>query len=97
MSEETTETPTSGSINQSEGTPPSETTQDITDFETPSHLQRTAFSDIRRQISDEELREPGAQKLILQILEDTEIRLTDAKSFIDRFHKADKEVGVLKV
>lgn len=55
----------------------------------------TALSGVRRDCTDEELSSPGARKLLLDRLDQTEIQVVELKEFRDRFYEADKQVGIL--
>jgi len=55
----------------------------------------TALSGVRRDCTDEELSSPGARKLLLDRLDQTEIQVVELKEFRDRFYEADKQVAVL--
>jgi len=55
----------------------------------------SALSSIRRELTDEELSSPGARKLLIDRLDQTEIQVVELKDFRDRFHAADKQVAVL--
>jgi hypothetical protein len=67
--------------------PPGETT-------TTGRLQ--AFRDIKRQLSEEELSSKGVQKLLLDELERTEYECENLKSYVERYHEADKRAAVLE-
>jgi len=55
-----------------------------------------AFSRLKRELSDEELNSSGVQKLLLDILAQTEDEVATLKSFRDKFYEADKRNGVLE-
>lgn len=57
---------------------------------------RQAFSGITRTLTEGELANPGVQKLLLEMLEQVDARCAYLEPFGDRFHEADKEVGVLR-
>ena len=57
---------------------------------------RQAFRDIRRQLTDAELANPGVQKIILDDFERAELRCVEMEAYVDRFHAADKRAGVLE-
>jgi hypothetical protein len=59
--------------------------------------KRQAFRDIRRQLTDDDLRSLGVQKLILEELERAEAQCELLQSYVERFHDADKKVGILEV
>lgn len=58
--------------------------------------RRLPFQDIKRQLTPEELANPGTQKLILDMLLTTEAERDDLKAYIPKYHEADKKVGVLE-
>jgi hypothetical protein len=57
---------------------------------------RRALSGLKRELTDQELAEPGTQKMILEEIE----RLSDENgrlsSFEDDFHRVDKDLAVVK-
>jgi hypothetical protein len=55
----------------------------------------SALSGIRRDLTDEELSTPGARKLLIDRLDQTEMQVVELKEFRDRFYTADKQVAVL--
>ena len=57
---------------------------------------RQVFRALRRQLSDEDLAQPGVQKLILHMLEQAEADRDEVESFRQRYHDSDKEVAILK-
>ena len=61
-----------------------------------SDSARQAFRDIRRQLSDEELTQPGVQKLILDELERSDSECEELRTYSDRFHQVDKRAAVLE-
>lgn len=64
----------------------------------PSQLESkpaSALSGIRRDLTDEELSSPGARKLLLDRLDQTEKQVVEFRDFRERFHAADKQVAVL--
>lgn len=63
---------------------------------TPATGRRQAFRDLRRQLTDEDLRSAGVQKLLLDDLERAETRCESLSSYVDRFHTADKQAAVLE-
>lgn len=56
--------------------------------------KREAFRNLRRDITDEELRSTGVAKLILDELERTEAERDDLRKYVDRYHEADKLAAV---
>src|SRR6266446_3044623 len=57
--------------------------------------RRPSFRDIRRQLTEEELRQPGVQKLLIEDFERAENECELLRSYIDKYHQADKLVGIL--
>jgi hypothetical protein len=84
-SSSTDESPTSGPVRPSE-----------TPRETPPTGRRQAFRDLRRQLTDEELRNPGVMKLVLDEFEKAEIDNEILRAYVDRFYQADKRAAVLE-
>lgn len=72
-----------------------EPAEDLQDAPTPALKPRSALSNIRRELSDEELASPGAQKLLLDRLDSAEIRIVKLSEYSDKFHESDKSVAVL--
>jgi hypothetical protein len=63
---------------------------------TPASGRRQALRDLRRQLSDEDLASSGAQKLLLDALERADGECEEMKSYVTRFHEADKRAAVLQ-
>src|SRR5258707_29952 len=61
----------------------------------PASGRRSSFRDIRRQLTDEELKQTGAQKLIIEDFERAESECEVLRGYIQMFHEADKQVAVL--
>lgn len=57
--------------------------------------RRMSFSNLRRQLTDEELSSPGVQKLLLDMLEEAEDECDSLKSYVDKYYSADKKTAVL--
>lgn len=57
---------------------------------------RKSFGNLRRELTDDELQHSGTQKMLLDDLDRLENELLNARGFMEDFHKADKEVAVLK-
>ncbi|MCX6995687.1 MAG: hypothetical protein NTV49_01035 [Kiritimatiellaeota bacterium] len=55
----------------------------------------TSFTGIRRQLTDDELKSPAVQKLLLDMLEDAARDRDEYKTFVQSFHEADKRASVL--
>ena len=66
----------------------------ISDDETPK--SRPAFAGLTRGLSDEDLKSPGAQKLLLDSLVRVEEESTVLRRFQEKFHDADKKTAVLE-
>lgn len=58
--------------------------------------RRQAFQDLRRQLSDEDLANPGVQKMLLEELERAEALADERASHLDMYHAADKKAAVLE-
>lgn len=58
--------------------------------------RRQAFQDVRRRLSDDDLKSPGVQKLILDELEEAEAERDLLRGYIERFHEADKRAAILE-
>lgn len=58
--------------------------------------KRQAFRDIRRQLQDTELSNPGVQKLLLDELDQSEAECELLHAYVERFHEADKRAAVLE-
>lgn len=56
---------------------------------------RRAFTKVRRELTEEELASPAAQRLILDELDQLEQQNVELSEFRDRFHKVDKEKAIL--
>jgi len=63
---------------------------------TPPTGRRQALKNLRRQLSDDELSSPGAQKLLLDALEAKDAECESLSSYVQRYHEADKRAEVLK-
>lgn len=70
--------------------------QNNNDSGVPTSGKRAAFKDIRRQITETELTNPGVQKLLLDMLEEADMKRGEAEVFIERFHEADKKASILE-
>lgn len=94
MKEQQPEAPTSGPPVQA--SPPSTSREPPPpDSAVPATGRRAAFRDIRRQLTDEELKNPGVQKLLLDMLQESDEEREGLRSYVDRFHTADKASAVL--
>ena len=61
----------------------------------PASGRRPSFRDIRRQLNEEELRQPGVQKLLIEDFEKAETECEALRSYIEMYHEKDKEVARL--
>ena len=61
----------------------------------PARSRRPSFGGIRRQLTEAELASPAIQKLLLDMLEETEASRDEYKSYIEAYHAADKRAGIL--
>ena len=57
---------------------------------------RKALSQVKRELSAEELTSPGVQKMLVEELERVEDENSEFRSFRDQFHKVDKDLAVLQ-
>lgn len=57
--------------------------------------KRMSFRGIRRELSDDELKSLGVQKMLLDELDRVDAELAEAKGFEDKFHGVDKKEAVL--
>lgn len=56
---------------------------------------RAAFRDIRPQLTDDELKQPGVQKLLLAMLQESDDERVGLKEYVGLYHDADKQAAVL--
>ena len=61
----------------------------------PASGRRAAFRDVRRELTDAELSGPGVLKLLLDNLEEAWAEIEKLRSYVTRFHEADKKAAVL--
>ena len=64
--------------------------------EVPRGKGRQSFRRLSRELSPEDLRETGTQKMILDLLDRLEDENDELKEFKEKFHERDKEVAVLR-
>jgi hypothetical protein len=57
--------------------------------------KRQAFRNIRRQIEEADLGNPGVQRLLLNMVEEGDARCDFLESYVDRYHEVDKRAAVL--
>jgi len=62
----------------------------------PSVGHRQAFKDIKRQLTDSELKESGTQKVILDLLMTTEAERDDLKEYQKKYYESEKQKAVLE-
>jgi len=65
------------------------------DSAVPASGRRAAFRDVRRQLTDDELKSSGVQKLLLDMLQDADEEREALKSYVGLFHETDKVAAVL--
>jgi len=56
---------------------------------------RRSFARMRRELTDEELKSPGVQKILLDETERLESDCAALRLYVDRFYAADKERAIL--
>ena len=61
----------------------------------PASGRRPSFRDIRRQLTEDELKQTGVQKLVIEDFERSEIECETLRTYIERYHEKDKEVARL--
>jgi hypothetical protein len=64
--------------------------------EVRSIKNRRAFSQLRLELSDDDLKSPGVQKMLLNEIDRLEKDLIDLGSYRENFHVVDKEKAVLQ-
>ena len=62
----------------------------------PHGKGRQSFRRLSRELSPEDLRDTGTQKMILDLLDRLEDENEELKEFKEKFHKRDKDVAVLR-
>ena len=95
MTEVSTEVSAEGASVQKKDTEPRAPVPSTADTEVPSSGRRAAFRDVRRQLTDEDLSAPGAQKLLLEMLEQAEEERESLRGFVVRYHESDKKAAIL--
>lgn len=65
------------------------------DSSVPVSGRRAAFRDVRRQLTDDELKSSGVQKLLLDMLQEADDERETLRSYVGLFHEADKTSAVL--
>jgi hypothetical protein len=61
----------------------------------PASGRRSSLRDLRRQLNDDELKQTGVQKLLIEGFERAEMECEALRVYIEKFHLADKEVAKL--
>jgi|SRR5216684_1079846 len=75
---------------------PTTGTQDPVLAPLPASASRQAFSQLARELTDKELAQPGATKLLLDHIDQLTAELEVYKGFRERYHEADKRAAVLE-
>ncbi|HUW61910.1 MAG TPA: hypothetical protein VMZ06_12995, partial [Candidatus Bathyarchaeia archaeon] len=88
------EAPISGAFHQEKASD-AESSRPPSDGGVPASGRRAAFRDVKRQLSDEELKSSGVQRLLLDMLEQADEALGSLQPYVERFHAADKSVAVM--
>lgn len=94
MSEETKLEPIE-SIEQIKDTTPSIAKQTGQESGVPTTGARLALSDIKKELSDDEMTQSGVVKLLLEMLQESDNDRERLKPFINQFYFADKNAAVL--
>lgn len=63
---------------------------------TPASGRRQAYLEIRRQLTEEDLKSQAVAKLILDELAESESECESLRGYVERYHEADKRAGVLE-
>jgi len=61
----------------------------------PTQKARKALSHLKRELSDDDLAQPGVQKLLINNLDEIEEQNVELCEYRDRFYEADKRLAVL--
>jgi hypothetical protein len=61
----------------------------------PAPKGRQSFRQVRRELTEEELLSPAAQRLILDELDRLEVENSELKGVSRKFHEVDKEASIL--
>lgn len=69
---------------------------EVTASATATSGRRQVFSEIRRQLAEEDLNSKGVQKLLLSELETAADECETLRAYIERFHEADKRAATLE-
>ncbi len=92
---ETPGSPQMGAAQQEQASESSASNFEVLDSGLPTSGRR-AFSEIRRQLSVEELTSAGVQKLIIEDLDRAELECEGLQGYVERYHAADKRAAVLE-
>jgi hypothetical protein len=76
--------------------PDIEPESDRTQQKEPSVKGRISFRQVRRELTEEELSSPAAQRFLLDELDRLDKEVDDLKSIREQFHAADKRADVLE-
>src|SRR4051812_2926690 len=63
---------------------------------TPTSGRRLALQGLRRELSEEDLKSPGAHKMLLDALESSDAQAETLRGYEVQFHVADKRAAVLE-
>ena len=64
-------------------------------MEKPLHKKKGAYQKLKRDLSEEELKSPGTQKLLLSDLDRLEDEVDDLKKFREDYYESDKKRAIL--
>lgn len=64
--------------------------------EVPKPSSRRAYSNVRRELSEEELAHPAVHRLIISDIDQCEDRISELEKYQDDFHAADRSKAVLE-
>lgn len=95
MAEEQTEAPSSGPQIQVTPSLREEPRTTSLDSSVPVVGRRAAFRDVRRQLTEEELKSPGVHKLLLEMLQEVDDEREELRSYVSLYHESDKRAAVL--
>src|SRR2546430_14984226 len=62
---------------------------------TPPSGRRQAFRDLRRELTPDDLKNPGVHKMLLDQLDRADADCERLGGYVERFHEADKRAAVL--
>ena len=65
-------------------------------FPISSHKGRRAFTNVRRELSDEELSSPAIQRMLIDDIERLEEEKYDLSEYQEKYHEADKNAAILE-